>query len=1004
MTVAADIASVSGARPFFYLLIEGIGVREGTGMKQLYTFSRMPPWSPAYNQRFIGGLHIPGATTQSGDLWGGLADGGSLKVEMQDFQQADGTYFWCSLFATGKWVESPNSYPQAFLTKSLTPEGATVVDGSLMYCTNNDTFPGDGATSGERTLFLGLETIRYEAKGHYPGATSGGTTVGEEWWFEDLTRGLFPCVTPDTIHALEHRIHDTLDASQPVITTHPRIWVGRMASLYMGLEYPDGTWSLEADSLRLFTGPIQQPEWEGKNFRWTLELLDLVGYIKQRQCCTWIGSPLTEAPTADEGDSDGRARTEVVGQSLIRGVNMDPADRQRLFAIRVDTHVETMTPYDYYPESADLAQHIDSTIPTWFDATTEAVCWFTQTTSASTLRVLNKHAGTRLVRVRIGSALAIALGYIEKGVQSPDEDYVSEADVESGAEVEFVSGWAPAERCAVYTPNHVSVKMAVESFEQFLDAPQGDNVNPAILVGGEWLMRHGAKTRITRAENPYVRDTLLGDQALYIATRTRSQANDYGTNHWPAGMWGAMYRPDDEDTQGASLKQVLAPNPDSSWRRQMVRLLVSTGYGINGSDDVYPSGIGAGVWSELVDAQSFYDTQIALAQEDVMRRSFVFQGAFSPGDLLDKEGKLVGAMFVVRNAKLTARVVPTLASSLPAAAVSLTNANKDSPTDRTSSTLPPKNIINAVKLLFNWDIQDGKYRARANLAFPVSQSENQLVRSQSLESRGLYGDWWNTLGQALLTSLALRQHLYGWPLWTIRRTINYNLWGLISPGDICSLTDNSVPNPFTGGIGVTGVLLAVTSVENNFARAGGNVEGVILNMKTRLRNTAPVALLDYDRADGGWDSTTRTMYFKANEYTTAPDTDRDSFGDDLDSWLFRVVDTSATNPDDYTAYVLSHPTLSTQYTNGITLIPTVDEGDLNAQMPGGFVNGHRYVVTADHYVAYDISSSGELPGGLIYDFEGAVGTGSEPTQEAYIADSDTAMIDADHPTPWDPFS
>jgi hypothetical protein len=224
---------------------------------------------------------------------------------------------------------------------------------------------------------------------------------------------------------------------------------------------------------------------------------------------------------------------------------------------------------------------------------------------------------------------------------------------------------------------------------------------------------------------------------------------------------------------------------------------------------------------------------------------------------------------------------------------------------------------------------------------------------------------------------------------------------------LARFSDSTIFDPFTGRMGVTDKLLAVTSVTEDYKAGAGRVEGVILNIKTRLRRQAPSGILDYDRGDGGWDSTTRTMYLKANEYTDPTVTnDRDSFGDDLDSWVFRVTDQSATDPSIVSALVLAHPTNSTQYANGITLIPIVPEGDLDARLPGGFQNGHRYVVTEDPYDAIVIAESGDFGGlgGAEFKLQASDPAGTGSTDKAYIADGEGATIDDRHPTPWDPFS
>jgi hypothetical protein len=441
----------------------------------------------------------------------------------------------------------------------------------------------------------------------------------------------------------------------------------------------------------------------------------------------------------------------------------------------------------------------------------------------------------------------------------------------------------------------------------------------------------------------------------------------YGSNRWPVDGWGAARR--GSDTTGHEVQQVLAPL-QGNVLKTILHLMLSTGYGaytmgdvlnsevyatqttaLNGTYDVFASGIGAAIPAALVDTQSFLDVA-AHFDGAMVSRTYVFTEAFSLREFIDREAKLLGFTVSIVNGRITARVVPSLATASDVAAT-LDESNRSSETDRTSSMLSTKNIINAVSLQFGYSLADKQHLQNTNLTWPISQQENRVIRSVAMENRGIHGEV-VTVSERFGTNLALRQTLYGWPLWTLRRSYVFRLWQTLAPGQIVYMTDgvpdpvtglvaSGVPDPFTGALGLVNRFAAVTNCSYNYKGGSGSVELVLLQMQAgSVKTTGGTLDAQWNRADGGWDAAAERLYVYANAYTIAPANDLD--GIEV-GFVLRVTDTSSADQENPPEAIVTVTAVGLDPGGDALNYVELAGQDLNALMPGGYIAPHRYVAT-----------------------------------------------------------
>jgi hypothetical protein len=713
---------VPGATPFFYLLISGIGVKESGEYKQLYTFTRMPTWSPTSTQKFIDGLYVPGSWSQSADVWGGVATASGLTLEIQDQPKQDGTAgnIWAELFALYRWTTSRTTYPQTFMTETMRPTDR------IMWVQDTNSFPGTSAPNADRTIFVGMETMRYDRtawQDFSPHADIPGDTRPNGYAFVNVTRNLFPAA--DDL-PLEHVVQAIADGRQPIVTTVPRTMFGRMCALYVGLAHPDGTYTAEADCLRLWAGPIQQAEWVSGSGLWRLQCDSLLSLL-DRRACSYLGKRRgwDEAKAGLDGPTTPAAHTTIVDYGL------SPYDTNHIHPPSLTGYVDNAitikiyrvsggTTYVYALETIRFEGPLHSEQELWdrlsqwlqihFNFTLAGFTFGTDVTLVEDgsivqfdFRVVNYSVNPEgfSVRITMGAAIAWVLGYTDDGRRGIDtvreyaasEDTADRYEVAVPADFGYIgAGFWAREKQYDYDGSDgeggalpvVTTRWFLGDARPWLTAPegQGDGVGLAVMVGNRRLLRYWHKAEAH--PYPYVSNrstTAPTVPALYGVNNylNKSDAADYGPNNWPRRFGQGARKKDFTDEK--NVQQVLAPNPDSGIITTILHLMLSTGQGIhwvgadiydgstlatqaaslNGPYDVFHSGMGVAIPAGLVDTASFASVAASIPAE-LQRRSYVWKEGFSLKDLINAEGRLLGFNVVVRNGKIACVRVPSLAT------------------------------------------------------------------------------------------------------------------------------------------------------------------------------------------------------------------------------------------------------------------------------------------------------------------------------------------------------
>ena len=339
----------------------------------------------------------------------------------------------------------------------------------------------------------------------------------------------------------------------------------------------------------------------------------------------------------------------------------------------------------------------------------------------------------------------------------------------------------------------------------------------------------------------------------------------------------------------------------------VARFFASTGTsGFNhGTYDAFPAQFGAAIpWSLL--SNSFENSLTALATDSAVNQVLIIiDKPTRLSDVLIPELLLRGAYLVWKNGTLRWTKWQTPAN---VSVHTLTENNKASsdPNDNqlTVTRVTDRYLCNILKVEYNRDLLSGQFRSTVDFKFIGSITDHGEAQPFTIKARNSYGQFAGTgdTVEALVAELAgVLLPMFGKPIRMLRRTISFNLYENVAPGDMVAVTDLFARDPDTGQRGLTTRSGLIMAHRYRWPQGGGDMFGEVDIAFLDIDNIpvySPSAQVDNGAASGGYTADTpqagqSTVTFEAHEFSGSSDTvDVGNFATDDEVYIYEVDDPS----------------------------------------------------------------------------------------------------------------
>ena len=339
------------------------------------------------------------------------------------------------------------------------------------------------------------------------------------------------------------------------------------------------------------------------------------------------------------------------------------------------------------------------------------------------------------------------------------------------------------------------------------------------------------------------------------------------------------------------------------------RLFASTGSAAyNHADyDEFPSQLGAAIPWELL-GDDFENSLIELgadsAANDVL---IILEKPTRLWEVLVPELLLRGAFLVWKSGVLRWTRWQTPSAAVTTHAFTENNKASADPNDaqRTTSQVTSEFLCNVLKVQYNRTALSGEYASTDEVRFIASIGDHGSAQPFTIAARNSYGQFAGTgdTVKALLADLvAILMPMFGKPIRRMRRTISFNYFEGVAPGDMCIVTDNFARDPETGTRGVTQRVGLIIKHSYIWPQNGSDLYGevdIIFPDFDSVPVYAPSAQLDNGAANAGYAANSpsagkSTLTFEEHEFSKASasvDISHFAAGDKV--YIYEVDDTSA---------------------------------------------------------------------------------------------------------------
>ncbi len=736
------------------------------------------------------------------------------------------------------------SDPTAVLAALFGDDDTTAV---TTYCTldvdrDDTTIHVKSTSSFSSPIYIGNERITY----------SGSTGTS----FTGCTRGTF-AYAGKTAWAHTHRLSTNGGKLGPEVSTKPRVWANRGVSIYVTAKDPDtNVWITRANAQHWFAGYLQGWSRSGEDKLWSLDVVSV-----EKRLDTSI---LRDQFVAEMDGFTLPAIDLAVGQSMVGSSSS------------VDSATFTLPAGHYTLDGLLLALNnlLDTASLTWKmglalvgDVIRMSLMLPSATDGAYYTCYLAGTGDTyygfdRLVEI-LGEATLLLSRASGVGAQSLTRD---------GGKKALRASWN------FWKDEELTVGNWVGTWAN----QQTDDVIKGNITGVEGLLQIGDSMTLWAVSQNGTTFTRKGQ--LDLNNAAGGWKVDSSTLGW--GIHVAV------GEAPLTVRQVWAVQGRTS--RHLLRMLLSTGTSTynNSTYDKWPSTMGLGIPSTVVDVESIeaVDSALGAAAEQML---VLFEPVPAAEEIHSFMASL-GFALIWKNGKLTARL-PTTPAGLPAE-WTLNESNKGNrhgtDTDDGSSL-----IVNEFTLRFNRVLGTDEYLGVDVYHNLPSQHELDETRGMEYKARSLYDEDGSRI-------VAWRKHVaaplaayFGRAIRRHKRSGSRALLG-IAPGDTVTWTDDDAPNQRTAAYGMSGVKAWVTEVTYDPETAEHDLTLIVPSGK--FGGMSPVAMLDYSRGDAGWDSANLTAYFRQHEFSlSTEDVDIANFEDwtwTLAGAYFRIVEVDPATP------------------------------------------------------------------------------------------------------------
>lgn len=833
---ATALESDASTEVFFFFKIHGL---------PYYFFSTVDPtdaakygasaWTLPAGYSAVKGMHLPeGAIVRSlQEILGGFTTAPRTRLRLTDFEATDsaGRYLFLSrLFATGRVISS-TAIKFATLASDLSALETTSFDAKG---------PGGFAASGD--VYVGAETIGYASR-----SVAAGTTT-----FSTLTRNKYPC-HPSFPPVPFHRVaRDSADAAIPSanvpVTSEPVACEGRLVALYVCHMKP-GPGSIpeaEVNAACVMIGRVRNLDWEGPTY--ALDVESIEADLEQAR-------PAEGLARAELAGSiylkDSSWRTFVIGRIKVSDAKAPTEIDGRAFTIDLGDGVNTYATPEFLCATINkklggAGGFAGASCHVWPTGNGErrVQFMFRPKEAADTNYQVYVAHGKGAVKAIDGTrqaSLLCALGF------PPDQAYFV-ADTQAvgaaggGGEAQVIAAPRPPPR--VFIPTAMTAGVTVQ------------------LIGGNAVLRRFFTNQGDGSGRAWVR---LSDGQIVQNTTGGAPSTPAGRMtlrerlSWASDGEHPFFYASEKDP--ASLEQVLVlpdpeglPIPDAS--KMLGQLLASTKAQSADDFNVFPEGVGLG-FNLVIDKPSWRIPPAgAVVRRAIIDRDTTFgelaQPIFLEYGLHPVWDPKVGALVLRRSS------IPT---SFVATTPALDQTNRCAQGDGTpaaSSVARERSMMHLGYVLrWGWDSMRREWVEPAlkwsddygRSLFGVADKD-LVVEDKTLPPL------WSAMPAKVFGDLIGRSVFARFP-WQRLRSQRDKTWLLETPGRVCKIVDPTVPNPFTGAMGIAdadGVYGLVWSVAADLATGRVDVDVLLCGSEdpARYRIWSPTARVDFDANAGGF--------------------------------------------------------------------------------------------------------------------------------------------------------
>jgi hypothetical protein len=235
----------------------------------------------------------------------------------------------------------------------------------------------------------------------------------------------------------------------------------------------------------------------------------------------------------------------------------------------------------------------------------------------------------------------------------------------------------------------------------------------------------------------------------------------------------------------------------------ILQILTSSGTtAYNGDWDILPNTWALSIPDEYIDTSSF-EKLIDSCSFASRQRNYVFHKPQNFREFLNEEAKTLGFLVVLKDGKITCQInnSPTVNSAI--AAIDDSSRIAD---DEMSWQTSPEGIINSFKFQYDYDVIEDEFYSEDEHHDLVSQANIQAVQSIEIENKGLKSSNWsesfkNVAINDIQIIMSDRLRVWSREAFVYECRVNRGVDFLVV-GDIVTVTDSRVPNPFDGTTGI----------------------------------------------------------------------------------------------------------------------------------------------------------------------------------------------------------